>query len=259
MIEMIKKAIAVLTIGGTIALCSGIYGHQSIAEIPTNFGIKSKPFSKSKTHKVSTKLGDFVKLSSKDRVTNFQNQFIVYINESNANILRDRIRLLQIENTDDISTSDRIWLESMMREYKASNMHDLLVKVDVVPRSMALAQAAIESGWATSKVARRGNVFYGQKSVKSQHHISGRDGSEYAEYSSPLESVENYMHNLNTSGAYAKFRAVRAHQRELNQQPNGQILSMTLSHYSTRGYDYERQINKLIHTHKWYELDNSPC
>jgi uncharacterized FlgJ-related protein len=202
------------------------------------------------------KLSNLADLTPKQRVEKFQSQFIVFINKSNDDLLQQRSHILRIKNSKNISDQDKKWLDTMMKTYKASDINDLLTRVDIVPRSLALAQAAIESGWATANITQQGNVFYGQKG-KGINTVSDDVGGTYSSFNSPLASVKAYMFNLNTNDAYKSFRALRAKQRAEGKLPNGQTLGMTLHDYSSRGAKYEHQIDALIHQHKWFELDKS--
>jgi Bax protein len=210
------------------------------------------------------KLKGLSKLQPEARVTEFEQQFLPYINASNARILSRRKKLLDIVHKmsahEPVSSSDKAWISDMTNEYNSSNIKDLMTRIDIVPPSLALAQAAIESGWATARIAQKGNVFYGEK-VSADYDtpkkaIGDRKGGVYRQYATPLQSVEAYMYNLNSGADYDEFRKERALQRKEGKKPNGQLLSFTLDKYSSRGYAYSKQIDELIHDHKWYKLDD---
>ncbi|WP_372883083.1 glucosaminidase domain-containing protein [Psychromonas sp.] len=127
----------------------------------------------------------------------------------------------------------------------------LLQKVDILPPSLALAQAAEESGWGTSRFAKEGNAFFGQWDFSGNGMKPKRQRKELGNYGvarfdSPLESVEAYMLNINTGNAYQKLRRVRAEIRAKDKNITGLELAGTLDKYSERGQDYIDGLRHLI-------------
>jgi Bax protein len=138
----------------------------------------------------------------------------------------------------------------------------LLNKVDILPPSLALAQAAEESGWGTSRFAKEGNAFFGQwdfsgngMKPKQQRKALGNYG--VARFDSPLASVEGYMLNLNTNNAYNKLRVLRAQLRADNKKISGLELAGTLNKYSERGQDYIDGLREMIRYNNLQFVDNS--
>ncbi|PKH03540.1 glucosaminidase [Psychromonas sp. MB-3u-54] len=138
----------------------------------------------------------------------------------------------------------------------------LLNKVDILPPSLALAQAAEESGWGTSRFAKEGNAFFGQwdfsgngMKPKQQRKALGNYG--VARFDSPLASVEGYMLNLNTNNAYNKLRTLRAQLRAENETISGLKLAGTLNKYSERGQAYIDGLREMIRYNKLQFVDNS--
>lgn len=116
----------------------------------------------------------------------------------------------------------------------------LLRKVDVIPPSLALAQAIEESGWGTSRLARHNNALFGQFGMDD-------DGNyDYANFASLTEAVEAYAHNLNTHHAYREFRQARAHMRAKTGGLEAMQLAPTLHRYSERGVDYVGDLRSII-------------
>ncbi|WP_246034056.1 glucosaminidase domain-containing protein [Thalassotalea mangrovi] len=127
----------------------------------------------------------------------------------------------------------------------------LLTRVDIIPPSLALAQAAEESGWATSRFTLEGHAYFGQWDFSGNGMIPKQQRSELGNYglarfTSPLASVRGYMLNLNTVGAYQEFRALRQQLRETGQAITGLDLVDTLTEYSERGEAYTLSIRGLI-------------
>jgi len=137
----------------------------------------------------------------------------------------------------------------------------LLNKVDILPPSLALAQAAEESGWGTSRFAKEGNAFFGQwdfsgngMKPKQQRKALGNYG--VARFDSPLASVEGYMLNINTNKAYNKLRTVRAQLRAKNKKITGLALVGTLDKYSERGQAYIDGLREMIRYNNLQFVDN---
>jgi uncharacterized FlgJ-related protein len=132
-----------------------------------------------------------------------------------------------------------------------SERKELLEKVDIVPASLALAQAAEESGWATSRFTLEGNAFFVQwdfsgkgMTPKQQRKELGNYG--IARFDSPLGSVVGYIDNINISSAYKKFRQQRSELRAKNKPLSGWQLAGALDKYSERGQDYIDGIRHMI-------------
>jgi len=131
-----------------------------------------------------------------------------------------------------------------------------------MPPSLALAQAAEESGWATSRFTEEGNAFFGQwdfsgKGItpKQQRKELGNYG--LARFSSPLASVEGYMLNINITGAYKKLRVLRAKLRNENKAITGLELAGTLDKYSERGQAYIDGLRSMIRYNKLEGVDDA--
>jgi len=138
----------------------------------------------------------------------------------------------------------------------------LLQQVDIMPPSLALAQAAEESGWATSRFTEEGNAFFGQwdfsgkgMTPKQQRKELGNYG--LARFDSPLGSVEGYMLNINITGAYKNLRVLRAKLRQENKAITGLELAGTLDKYSERGQAYIDGLRSMIRYNKLEDVDEA--
>lgn len=138
----------------------------------------------------------------------------------------------------------------------------LLQNVDAMPPSLVLAQAAEESGWATSRFTVEGNAFFGQwdfsgkgMAPKEQRTELGNYG--LARFESPQASVEGYLLNLNTNNAYQKLRALRAQLRADNKPITGLELAGTLDKYSERGQAYIDGLREMIRYNKLEQTDEA--
>ena len=174
----------------------------------------------------------------------------------NETIARDRARLITLKRKLEIGASLNIeengFLWSLAQEYRVRDgeFDDLLVRVDVIPPSLALAQAIEESGWGTSAYARKGNALFGQEAgLSSANAMAGRIGQrrfKIKTFASLLEAVTAYARNLNTHAAYRGMRALRAAARARGERPDGYRMAGTLLRYSERGPAYIRTIRQLM-------------
>lgn len=137
---------------------------------------------------------------------------------------------------------------------------NLLERVDLIPPSLALAQAAEESGWATSRFTKEGNAFFGQwdfsgNGMKPKQHRAELGNYGVARFDSPLASVEAYMFNLNTANAYQPLRDLRAELHTEKQPVTGIELANRLDKYSERGIAYTNGLRSMIQYNKLQETE----
>ena len=193
---------------------------------------------------------------------------------SNELLLDDREKLLQIadalEQGSEPSESQQIWLDDIAAYYglgqgEGDQLKSLIVelknRVDIVPLSLVLSQAAEESGWGTSRFAFTGNALFGQwtwgDGIKPEQQRAGRGDYRIAAFASPLQSIQAHSRNLNTHTAYAEFRTLRAQLRNNGDVLSGQVLAGALSRYSERGEDYIRSLRAIIRINALAEADEA--
>ncbi len=192
----------------------------------------------------------------------------------NEETLKDRRRLwslrYQASLGRSLSATDRLWLAMMSERYKdkkttggvTGKLTRLLLKVDIIPPSLALAQAAEESGWGGSRFAREGNAIYGQWTWNSEDGLTPLDREEGKThkiriFSSILDSVRAYVHNLNTHRSYQGLRETRAVLRRIGAPLDGMVLAGRLGGYSARGLKYVETIRALIDANNLRRLDDA--
>ena len=174
--------------------------------------------------------------------------------------LHKKIRFIK-SRFNQISRKEAILLDKLMIEYKADTLDALLIKVDKIPVSLALAQAVIESGWGTSRFAYEGNALFGQYVWgKTNKGIIPNDREIDANYkiksfSSLSESVASYMKNLNTNYHYNDFRINRFVLRSNNISFTGTHLVDYLSSYSIED-DYIDKIKNIIDINDFEDFEN---
>ena len=197
-----------------------------------------------------------------------QNYFFDYlyphIENANKTILEERKFILSIKDNKELDEeSEEIQkLTQIAKKYSVLNPYDfdkLLKKVDIVPPSMALAQAAVESGWGTSRFAKLGNNLFGhwtygkvgivplQRDSNSKHLIRIFDSFE--------ESISAYMLNLNRTKAYYSFRNKRDQLRKQNKELSGLVLSQTMINYSQIKEKYLRILKSVIKKNSLQKYD----
>jgi len=143
----------------------------------------------------------------------------------------------------------------------AAAFSKLLRRVDIIPPSMALAQAALETAWGTSRFAKEGNALFGQwtwgeNAMKPAHMRIGMGNYGVRAFKSPFESVTAYMLNLNRNKAYHLMRQLRAEARKKNTRLDGFTLAIGLEEYSEHGKTYVRSIQQLIKVHQLAKHDS---
>jgi Bax protein len=175
--------------------------------------------------------------------------------------------LLRLQHKPLISSGERDWLRSLGRQYKirsslseSARISELLVRADKLPPSLAVAQAAIESAWGTSRFAQLGNNLFGQWCMTRGCGIvpSGRAGEashEVRKYDSVQESVHGYFMNINTNRAYRSLRNIRTCQRGKGELLSGTMLAAGLQHYSEIGEAYVKSVRRVIRFNRLDSLD----
>ncbi len=170
----------------------------------------------------------------------------------NEKILEDRFKLKKITSRKITTDKEKQWLRQKFLEYrvKKGNVDELMTKMDIIPASIALAQAAKESGWGTSRFALEGNAIFGQWTWNGKGIAPlNRDKSKnhkILKFPILRASVKAYKNNLNTHKSYIKFREVRKNLREKNKKITGLILTKTLDNYAETGSEYTKILEQII-------------
>lgn len=153
----------------------------------------------------------------------------------------------------DLPRASRAWLDAQFARYRVEDgdFATLMRRMDIVPPSLALAQAAVESGWGASRFAQEGNALFGQwtwdseaPGLKPDARPAGMTHRIRA-FDTPLDAVRAYLLNLNRHAAYADLRALRAEQRRAGRL-NGAALAQGLEGYSEKGAAYVDLVRDVI-------------
>ena len=179
----------------------------------------------------------------------------------NERILADREKLIILTDKKFTTDPEKQWLRQKLMEYKVKkgNLKELLVRMDIIPTSIALAQAAKESGWGTSRFALEGNAIFGQWTWSGQGiaPLDRASNKNHKILKFPIlrASVKAYKNNLNTHKSYAKFREKRSDLRKKNKKVLGLELTATLNNYAQTGSEYTKILNKIIRQNRLTDFE----
>ena len=183
--------------------------------------------------------------------------------KENSNIGNDRKKLFSILNKSKNTKVEKIWLNSKFKQYGVENkdLSTLKIRMDEVPVSMAIAQAAKETGWGTSRFAQEGNALFGQWTWSGEGiKPSGADTDsthKVMKFKILQASVRAYKRNLNTHSSYKDFRSARAESREQGKKLDSMILTEYLDKYAETGKDYVIALQKIIKQNNLTDFDEA--
>ena len=183
--------------------------------------------------------------------------------EENNNIKLDRIKLFNIINKNNNSELEKRWLRKKYKQYGVSSkdISALKIRMDEIPTSLALAQAAKETGWGTSRFALEGNALFGQwtwsgEGLKPKDSDQDKD-HKVMKFNILQASVRAYQRNLNTHKSYKEFRQARASLRDQGKKLDSLILSKYLDKYAETGTKYVEILNQIIIQNKLKDFDDA--
>ena len=211
-------------------------------------------------------LGNLSSVNARKRL--FIQSVLPIILRVNEEIVTARWRVERLKDRllrdDALSAADREWLMDVAELYGAApfDLPGLLMRMDIVPPSLALAQAAEETGWGTSRFVREGNALFGQYTYKS---VTGmlpkrRDADSrhrVRRHDSLLDAVRAYAHNLNSHWAYEDFRDRRAKLRRDGRPFDGYDLAGKLGQYSERRAAYVKTIRTIMRQNRLGDFDRA--
>jgi Bax protein len=201
--------------------------------------------------------------NTKKKKDTFIKIVIPLILDENNKILENRKKLFKILNKSTNSTGEKRWLKRRFKEYgiKKGDITELKVRMDIIPASIAIAQAAIESGWGTSRFALEGNAMFGQwtwsKNGIEPTEKSKNKSHKILKFSMLRSSVKAYKNNLNTHNGYKEFREKRAELRKNNKKISGLKLVNYLYNYAATGKEYTESLKKTIDQNGLTDFDDA--
>jgi Bax protein len=207
---------------------------------------------------------EIVKIENTKKRKIFFIQIILPLVIGENNIIKlDRMKLFSILNKNKNTEVEQEWLNIKFKQYGVVNkdLSTLKVRMDEVPVSMAIAQAAKETGWGTSRFALEGNALFGQwtwngdglKPADAEHDSTHK----VMRFKVLKASVKAYQRNLNTHSSYKNFRAARAELRDEGKNLDSIILTEYLDKYAETGKEYVKILQKIIRQNSLTDFDDA--
>jgi len=201
--------------------------------------------------------------STKKRKEFFIQIVLPLILKENNNIRLDRKTLFNIINKSSNTQLEKKWLEKKYKQYgvTSNDLSILKIRMDEVPVSLAIAQAAKETGWGTSRFAQEGNALFGQWTWSGEglkpKEADENKGHKVMKFNVLQASVRAYQRNLNTHPTYENFRLARAHLRDKGKKLDSIILSQFLDNYAETGNQYVEVLQKIIQQNNLQDFDDA--
>jgi len=181
----------------------------------------------------------------------------------NDKIRLERKKLFSILNKNKNLPSEKKWLKKKFKQYGVvnSDLSTLKIRMDIVPVSLAIAQAAKETGWGTSRFALEGNALFGQwtwtgEGIKPAGSNS-EDTHKVMKFKILKSSIRAYQRNLNTHSTYREFRLARADLRDNQKKLDSILLSNYLDKYAETGEEYVKILKKIIQQNDLTDFDDA--
>ncbi len=201
--------------------------------------------------------------NTKKRKDMFIKIVLPLILKENNKIRIDRKRLFTILNKSSNTDIEKKWLEKKFKQYgvRYNDLYTLKIRMDEIPVSLSIAQAAKETGWGTSRFAQEGNALFGQwtwsgEGLKPKDADKSK-GHKVMKFNILQLSVRAYLRNLNTHPSYRDLRKVRAKLRDLNKPLDSLILSKYLDKYAETGNQYVDVLQKIIQQNNLKDFDEA--
>lgn len=201
--------------------------------------------------------------STKKRKDFFIQIVLPLVIQENNNIRLDRKTLFKIINKSNNTKKEQEWLQKKYKQYgvRSKDLSTLKIRMDEVPTSLAIAQAAKETGWGTSRFAQEGNALFGQWTWSGEglkpKDADKDEGHKVMKFNVLQASVRAYQRNLNTHSSYRDFRKARAELRDKNEPLDSIQLSKYLNKYAETGNQYVEVLQKIIEQNKLQDFDDA--
>ena len=207
----------------------------------------------------------------KQKKSAFFGYILPLVDEQNTLIQGQRDKLVEVKDLSEgeYSRSQLTFLTDLADQYRLTSPEEitpnvvkqLLVRVDQVPASLALAQAAMESAWGTSRFAVQANNLFGQWCYQEGCGLvplrrNAGSKHEVAKFDSVSDAIKSYLRNLNTHRAYTDLREQRALLRNAGKVVTGHKLAEGLIDYSELREAYVHEIQAVIRINKLTKYDS---
>ena len=201
--------------------------------------------------------------NTKKRKEFFIQIILPLILKENNNIAIDRKRLFKIINKSNNTVLEKKWLDKKYKQYgiPSKDLSVLKIRMDEIPVSLAIAQAAKETGWGTSRFAQEGNALFGQWTWSGEglkpKDADKDEGHKVMKFNVLQASVRAYQRNLNTHSSYNEFRKARAKLRDLGKDLDSLLLAQYLNEYAETGEQYVDVLQKIIKQNNLKDFDDA--
>ena len=201
--------------------------------------------------------------NSKQRKEFFIQIVLPLILQENNNIKLDRKRLFGIINKSNNTNLEKKWLQKKYKQYGVSSkdLSTLKIRMDEIPVSLAIAQAAKETGWGTSRFAQEGNALFGQWTWSGEglkpKDADKNQGHKVMKFNVLQASVRAYQRNLNTHSSYKNLRKARAELRDSGKALDSLILVKYLNEYAETGEKYVEVLTQIIKQNNLKDFDDA--
>jgi len=200
--------------------------------------------------------------NSQQRKTLFIQIVLPLILEENNQIKLDRKKFFAILNKNNNSNVEKKWLNMKFKQYGVKNKDLLTLKIrmDEIPVSLVIVQAAKETGWGTSRFALEGNALFGQWTFSGEGikplSVDSDKTHKVMKFQILQASIRAYQRNLNTHSSYKKFRKFRAIARDNDEKLDSLVLADYLDLYAATGVEYTKILKKIIKQNSLKALDD---
>ncbi len=201
--------------------------------------------------------------NTKQRKDFFIQIVLPLILQENNNIKLDRKRLFSIINKSNNTELEKKWLKKKYKQYgvSSSDLSTLKIRMDEIPVSLAIAQAAKETGWGTSRFAQEGNALFGQWTWSGEglkpKDADQNKGHKVMKFNVLQASVRAYQRNLNTHSSYKNLRQARAELRDRGIALDSLVLVKFLNEYAETGEKYVEVLTKIIKQNNLKDFDDA--
>ena len=201
--------------------------------------------------------------NTKKRKDFFIQIILPLILKENNNIKLDRKRLFSIINKSNNTSLEKKWLDKKYKQYgiPSKDLSILKIRMDEIPVSLAIAQAAKETGWGTSRFAQEGNALFGQWTWSGEglkpKGADKNEGHKVMKFNVLQASVRAYQRNLNTHSSYLEFRKARAKLRDQEKSLDSLVLANYLNSYAETGNQYVEVLQKIIKQNNLKDFDDA--
>ncbi len=201
--------------------------------------------------------------STKQRKEFFIQIVLPLVLQENINIRLDRKRLFGIINKSSNTNLEKKWLEKKYKQYgvPSKDLSTLKIRMDEIPVSLAIAQAAKETGWGTSRFAQEGNALFGQWTWSGEglkpKDADKNEGHKVMKFNVLQASVRAYQRNLNTHSSYKNLRKARAELRDKGLSLDSLVLVNYLNEYAETGEKYVEVLKQIIKQNNLKDFDDA--